>query len=110
VRRKHEEQVEIIIPKFKPTGQGDPGADRVLLKNYTDDVNEMTRGERTGFNTNMSPMSANNSPSIADVHSALNSGHKGSSKIKRTEVNAAFAKHAYASQPGFGNYLASEKK
>jgi len=76
----------------------DAGNDRVCLKNYTDDVNELTRGERTGFNTSLSPLSAHNlSPSIADVHHTLNSGRKGVQRIKRTEVNAAFAKHAYAS-------------
>jgi len=69
--------VEIIIPRFKPTGT-DLGGDRVCLKNYTDDVGELTRGERTGFNTSLSPMSAlNASPSIADVHATLNSGRKG---------------------------------
>ena len=59
----------------------------------------------------MSPMSAQGlSPSLADVHATINSNRKGREVIKRTEVNAAFAKQAYASQPGFGNYLVSEKK
>lgn len=100
----------IRIPGWKQTGK--KFVDRTLLINYTDDITELVNGERTAFCHTNSPVSESNlSPSPVKVMNLENQARKKGEKVKQTQVNTAFAKHAYLqANPNFLKDLSDKKK
>ena len=79
---------------------------RICLGNYTEDLVELDRNHKTGFNMSLSPRSSPPKDYPDTMHASMCAKNKNS--VKRSDVNLAFLKEAYREGPG--NYLSSEKK
>lgn len=76
-RQKIVTETEILIPKKVKRGNSPDKNPWKRANNFLDDPMEISKGERLGFVTSMSPVSETNlSPSIEGVLAAHNSSRK----------------------------------